>query len=117
MEQALGSLLPIGVAAALSSVPIMATILILLSDNRNRSALPFLIGWVLGAIILVTVGTIAANSIPQPRPRQADTTVGILEILLGAALVVFSLRTMFAAGASTRWFRIEVGAAVGASVR
>ena len=37
MEQALGSLLPVGVAAALSSVPIMATILILLSDQRSRS--------------------------------------------------------------------------------
>lgn len=100
MEQALGSLLPIGVAAALSSVPIMATILILLSDKRNRSALPFLVGWVLGAIILVSVGTIAANSIPQPRPRHADTTAGVLEILLGAVLVVFSLRAMFSRGAS-----------------
>jgi hypothetical protein len=94
MEQALGALLPIGVAAALSSVPIMATILILLSSNRHKSALPFLIGWVLGAIVLVTLGVIAANSIPQPRPRHADTTAGVLEILLGVALVVLSLRTL-----------------------
>jgi Sap, sulfolipid-1-addressing protein len=114
MEQALGSLLPIGVAAALSSVPIMATILILLSDNRNRSALPFLVGWVLGAVILVSMGTIAANSIPQPRPRQSDTTVGILEVLLGAALVVFSLRTMFGASASVGGSASKWAAAVGA---
>jgi hypothetical protein len=108
MEQALGSLLPIGVAAALSSVPMMATILILLSDQRKKSAVPFLVGSVLGAVILVAVGTIAANSIPQPRPRQADTTAGILEILLGAVLIGFSLRSMFRApapvgGSATKW--------------
>jgi hypothetical protein len=108
MGQALGSLLPIGVAAALSSVPIMATILILLSDQRNKSAVPFLVGSVLGAIILVAVGTIAANAIPQPRPRKADTTAGILEILLGAALIGYSLRSMFRESApvgdsATKW--------------
>ena len=108
MEQALGSLLPIGVAAALSSVPIMAAILILLSEQRKRSAVPFLVGWVLGAVIVVSVGTIAANSIPQPRPRQADTTAGILGILLGAALVVYSLRSMFRrvateGGSASKW--------------
>ena len=108
MGPALGALLPIAVAAAMSSVPIMATILILLSDQRGRSAVPFLVGWVLGGVILVSVGTIAANSIPQPRPRRADTTVGILEILLGVALVLYSLRSMFrdadsVGGSASRW--------------
>jgi hypothetical protein len=69
---------------------------------------------VLGAIILVSVGTIAASSIPQPRPRQADTTAGILEILLGAALVASSLRSMFrdvdsVGGAASKWAEL-VGA-------
>ena len=48
MWQALGALLPIAVAVAFSSVPITVTILILLSPNRNRAALPFLVGWVIG---------------------------------------------------------------------
>jgi hypothetical protein len=100
MEQALGTLLPIAVAAALSSLPIMVTILILLSHKRNQSALPFLVGWVLGAVIVVSVGTIAASSIPQPRPRQSDTTAGVLEILLGAALAVLSLHAMLRRGDS-----------------
>jgi len=108
MEQALGTLLPIGVAAALSSVPITAVILILLSDKRSHSALPFLLGWVFGTLLLVSVGTIAASSIPKPRPRHADTTTGVLEILLGAALVALSLRAMLhrraaGAGQSSRW--------------
>ncbi len=108
MEQALGSLLPIAIAAALSSVPIMVTILILLSHNRNRSALPFLLGWVLGAVVVVSVGTMVASSIPPPRPRHSDTTVGILEIVLGTGLSVISLRAMLrpagsAGGQTSRW--------------
>jgi hypothetical protein len=95
MGQTLGALLPLGIAAAVSSVPILVTILILLSDRRNQSALPYLIGWVFGTFILVALGTIAASSIPQPRPRQPDTLVGVLEILIGAALIalgIYSLR-------------------------
>ena len=87
MGQALGSLVPLGIAAAVSTVPILVTILILLSDNRNRSALPYLIGWVVGTLFLVTVGTMAASSLPQPRPRQPDTILGVLEILIGVAFV------------------------------
>jgi hypothetical protein len=91
MGQALGSLIPLGVAAAVSTVPILVTILILLSDNRNRSALPYLIGWVVGTLLLVTVGTITASSLPQPRPRQPNTILGTLEILIGVAFVALGI--------------------------
>src|SRR6478752_6565802 len=90
MGQALGTLIPLGVAAAVSTVPILITILILLSDNRNRSALPYLIGWVVGTLFLVTVGTLAASSLPKPRPRQPNTILGVLAILV--ALGVHTLR-------------------------
>jgi len=91
MGQVLGSLLPLGLAAAVSNVPILVTILILLSEKRNQSALPYLIGWVVGTLFLVTVGTFAASSLPQPRPRQPDRVVGALEILVGVALVALGI--------------------------
>ena len=65
--QAIGHILPFAVAVALSSVPIMATIFILLSPNRSRSSLPFLIGWVLGIAVVVTLCTLGAQAIPSPR--------------------------------------------------
>jgi hypothetical protein len=114
MEQAFGSLVPIAVAAALSSMPIMVTVLILLSHNRNRSALPFLLGWVLGAFVLVSVGTIAASSAPRPRPGHADTTAGLLELLLGAALVALSLRALLTGGGSASGQSSRLAGAVGA---
>jgi hypothetical protein len=92
MLQAIGHVLPIAIAVAISSVPIMATILILLSENRSRSALPFLIGFVLGLAIVVALCTLFAQAIPTPRSsRRPDTAVGIGEILVGLALVVTAI--------------------------
>jgi hypothetical protein len=88
MWQALGALLPIAVALALSSVPITATILILLSPNRNVAALPFLVGWVTGAAGLIVLSTLFASVLPKPPRRGPDTVTAGLLIIIGLALIV-----------------------------
>ncbi|WP_243074309.1 GAP family protein [Microbacterium sp. SS28] len=93
--QAIGYVLPLAVALALSTLPIMVALLILLSPNRSRSALPFLIGWVVGMVLVVTLCTLAAQFVPASRlPRRQDEVVGVLEIIIGIALIglgIFSL--------------------------
>ncbi|WP_353809908.1 GAP family protein [Agromyces sp. SYSU T00194] len=92
MLQAIAHVLPVALAMAISSVPIMATILILLSPNRRRAALPFLIGTVVGLALVVTLTTLGAQAIPTPRSdRQPDVALGIAELLVGVALVVFGV--------------------------
>jgi len=92
MAQAIGQLLPIALAIAISSVPIMATILILLSPRRGQSAVPFLLGWVLGIATIVSLCTLFAQLIPTARsPRRPETVIGIAEILVGSALVVLAI--------------------------
>jgi hypothetical protein len=92
MLPAIGQLLPIAVAVAISSVPMMATILILLSPKRAQSAVPFLIGWVLGILVVVSLSTLFAQVVPASRsPRRAETTIGIAEILIGGALIVIAV--------------------------
>ena len=92
MPQALGHVLPIALALAISSVPIMATILILLSPQRDRSALPFLIGWVLGIAVVVSACTAFAQLIPTSRsPRRPETAIGTAEIVIGLTLIVLAL--------------------------
>ncbi len=86
-------LIPIALAAALSSVPITATIFVLLSERRGVIALPFLFGWVLGTAAALTLATLAAQAIPG-RPRQLDSVIGTLEIVVGAVLVGFGLLTL-----------------------
>jgi hypothetical protein len=92
MLPAIGQLLPIALAVAISSVPIMATILILLSPRRSESAVPFLVGWVLGIAVVVAFCTLFAQIIPASRSsRRPDTTIGIIEIVIGAGLVVIAI--------------------------
>lgn len=94
MWQTLVQLLPIGLAAAASVIPIMATILILVSDGRDRSALPYASGWVLGAAAFVVLATIAAQFLPDGRPRHRDTAIGVAEVLIGSALVMLGAATL-----------------------
>ena len=94
MWQTLVQLLPIGLAAAASVIPIMATILILVSDGRDRSALPYASGWVLGAAAFVTLATIAAQFLPEGRPRHRDTAIGVAEVLIGSALLLLGAVTL-----------------------
>jgi Sap, sulfolipid-1-addressing protein len=91
MWQALGGLLPIAVAVALSSVPITVTILILLSPNRNRAALPFLVGWVIGVAAVIILCALGASALPKPPRRGPDAATGVLLIMVGAALVVLGI--------------------------
>ena len=91
MWQALGGLLPIAVAVAFSSVPITVTILILLSPNRNRAALPFLLGWVTGVMAVVVLFTLGASVLPEPRRRGSDPVIAALEILIGTGLIVLGV--------------------------
>ena len=115
MWQALGGLLPIAVAVAFSSVPITMTILILLSPNRNRAALPFLVGWVIGVAAVIVLSTLFASTLPQPPRRGPDRTTAVLLMVVGAALIVLGIinlrRRSESAGQSGRlqsWlFRVD----------
>jgi hypothetical protein len=91
MWQALGALLPIAVAVAVSSVPITVTILLLLSPNRNKTALPFLIGWVIGVVAVMGVSALSAQALPTVPRRAQEEVTGALELLIGAALIVLGV--------------------------
>jgi Sap, sulfolipid-1-addressing protein len=93
MLSAFGTLLPIALAAAVSSVPITLTILILLSPKRNRLAIPFLIGWVVGMAVVVGLSALGAASLPIRSIRTTQKAIGVAEIIVGAALLVIAVLT------------------------
>jgi len=88
---ALGHVLPIAVALALSTVPIMATILILLSENKRRSSVPYLIGWVIGIAFVATACTLLAAVLPTASPTGGQLTTGFGQILVGLMLVALAI--------------------------
>jgi Sap, sulfolipid-1-addressing protein len=91
MWQALGGLLPIAIAVAFSSVPITVTVLILLSPNRNRAAVPFLVGWVTGVAAVIVLSALGASALPEPPRRGPDIVTALLHIVIGTALVVLGV--------------------------
>src|SRR6187551_2753954 len=93
MGHALLQLLPLALAAALSSVPITATTFILLSGSRGRSGLAFLSGTVLGTLAAVSLATVVSQALPG-RSRQHDALVGKLEVVIGMAIVLLGIYTL-----------------------
>ena len=93
MLSALGQLLPIALAVAVSSVPITLTILILLSPKRNQVAIPFLIGWVVGMALVVVVAALGANALPVRSIRTAQKAIGIAEVVVGAGVLVLAVHS------------------------
>ncbi len=93
MGQTLVHVLLLALAVALSSVPISATIFILLSETRTRSGLAFLAGTLLGTFAIVTLTAVAGQALPG-RPRQHDALVGKLEILIGMVMVLLGVVTL-----------------------
>ena len=91
MWQVLGGLLPIAVAVAFSSVPITATVFVLLSPNRNRAALPFLVGWVFGVAAVIILSTLFASSLPELPRIHPDTPRTVLVMMVGATLIVLGV--------------------------
>jgi hypothetical protein len=106
MGQALFQVVPLALAAALSSVPISATIFILLSEGRTRSGLAFLSGTVFGTLAACTLATVAGQALPG-RSRQHEVLVGKLEVVVGIAMVLLGVVTLArrsaASGRGARW--------------
>lgn len=91
MVSVLVRLLPIALGMALSTVPITATLLILLSPRRRVSSLPFLIGWLIGLTAVAIAFAEGALALPISPRRRKDTAIAIAELVVGAGLIVVAV--------------------------
>jgi hypothetical protein len=94
MLAAIGQLLPIAAATAVSSVPITAMLIILLSPRRAQAAIPFLVGWLVGIAAVVSVCALGARLLPQPSESGTSVALGVTEVLVGGALVAGGILTL-----------------------
>jgi threonine/homoserine/homoserine lactone efflux protein len=89
----IGQLLPVGIAAALSTVPVTLLLVIMMSPRRRVAAVPFALGCVIGTVIVVLLASFAAQFLPESRQRRGDDVAAVLELALGSALVLVGIRT------------------------
>jgi threonine/homoserine/homoserine lactone efflux protein len=92
MLSTITSLVLFGLAGAMSTVPASVTIMILLSPNPRRGALPFLIGSLAGSIVVVGLSAVGLQFLPgRPPLFRKDELLAQIAIVIGAVLIAYSV--------------------------
>lgn len=92
MGSAVGDTLPLALGIAISPVPIIAAILMLLSPKARGTSVGFLLGWVVGIVVAVVVFTLLSGLLPENDPDASKPIAGTVKIVLGALLLLLALR-------------------------
>lgn len=92
MGGVIGDLLPLALGVAISPIPIIAAILMLLSPKARGTSVGFLLGWVLGIVVAVTVFSLLSAIIPEQDPDAAKPVAGWIKIILGVLLLLLAAR-------------------------
>ena len=92
MNGVIGAILPLALGVAVSPIPVIAAILMLLSPRARSTGLGFLAGWILGIVVAVVVFTLLAALIPPASSDDSNPVVGVVKIVLGLLLLVLAAR-------------------------
>lgn len=90
MNAVIGDILPLALGVAISPIPIIAAILMLFSPRAGGTSSGFLIGWILGIIVVTGLFTALSGSLST----GSDTSAGVswTKIVLGVLLLVVGAR-------------------------
>ncbi|RLP77266.1 GAP family protein [Mycetocola tolaasinivorans] len=92
MYEALGEGLPLMIGVALSPVPMIATILMLLSPRARATAPAFMLGWLFGLAVVLAGATALSSVLPEAEQAGPKPVIGIIKILLAGALFFLAYR-------------------------
>ncbi|HEY1104929.1 MAG TPA: GAP family protein [Agromyces sp.] len=91
MNSTIGEILPLALGIAISPVPIIAAILMLLSPKAKVTSVGYLIGWVVGIVVAVTIFVLLASVIPSSDGSGSSPVTGIIQLVLGALLLLVAV--------------------------
>ncbi|MGX7678345.1 GAP family protein [Jatrophihabitans sp. DSM 45814] len=92
MGNAIGQILPSAVVVALTPTGIIALVLMLVSARGRINGPAFLLSWMASVALVGTVVLLLAGSIGSTSNSSPATWVGILELALGALLLLFAAK-------------------------
>ena len=91
MNGAVGEIVPLALGVAISPIPIIAAILMLLSPKAKGTSVGFLIGWVVGIVVVVTAFTLLSSLLPDDDGADASAPIaGTVKIVLGMLLLLIA---------------------------
>lgn len=92
LAAALGDLLPAALGVAISPVPIIATVLMLLSVRARQTAPMFALGWMVGVTAVLVVVLLVAGPDVADTGSSSDTTAWI-KLVLGVLFLLLAANT------------------------
>jgi threonine/homoserine/homoserine lactone efflux protein len=91
MNQVVGDLSPLAVGVAISPIPIIATILMLLAANAGGASIGFLLGWVTGIAVATGLFTALAGA-GFGGSAEPSAAVSWIKVGLGVLLLLLAVR-------------------------
>lgn len=92
MLAVIGSILPLALGIAISPIPIIAAILMLLSPKARGTSVGFLIGWLLGIVVTVTLFTLLSSVIPESNADATQPIKGTIQLIVAALLLLLAVK-------------------------
>src|SRR5512132_1135727 len=86
MGSVIGEILPLAVGIAISPIPIIAVILMLLSPHAKGASVGFMIGWIAGVVVAIVLFTLLSSVIPKGTGGPSPIGAAI-KIIVGALLL------------------------------
>jgi hypothetical protein len=92
MANAIGQTLSLAVGVALSPIPIIAVILMLVTPKARANGPAFVVGWLVGLAIVGTIVLLVAGPANANDDGEPATWVDVLKLVLGLLLARIALR-------------------------
>lgn len=92
MLDVISSTLTSAVAIAISPIPIIAVILMLMTPRATRLGVSFLLGWFLGIAVATTITALLSGILPEPATDSRQPVLGVIMLLMGAGLLFLGWR-------------------------
>jgi threonine/homoserine/homoserine lactone efflux protein len=92
MGEAIGQMLPSAVGVAISPIPIVAVVLMLVSARGRVNGPAFLVGWWVGVAFVGAIMLLVAGDADASEEGEPATWVSVLELVLGVLLLLVALK-------------------------
>lgn len=92
MGQAIGQILPLAIAVAISPVPIIAIVLMLGGPQARSDGIAFTAGWILGLSVVGTVVLVVASGHETTSSGTPRTWVSLLKLLIGVVFLLIAAK-------------------------
>ncbi len=92
MGAAIGQILPLAVGVALSPLPIVAVVLMLVTKRARTNGPAFILGWLMGLAAVGAIVLAVSSGAGASDQGEPATWTSILKLVLGLALLLVAIR-------------------------